>query len=232
MEIFFQPWNADHKLYIFIMAASWVIVPFISQKYLDSAWKRKVALLLVISIIGVEIVDDIYRVFDSRGWFISSDLPLHMCGFSVFATSWALITKDQRAFELSYFWGFGGALQAILTPDPTSIENHFYLFSFMVSHGLIILNVLYLIFVYKMILTKGALLRTIITTNILLVGIAIINWILDANYFYLFEPPPVENPLIMAREFPLYFVNMEVVAIIVLYIISIPMLIYRKKIEN
>ena len=232
MEIFFQPWNADHKLYIFIMAASWVIVPFISQKYLDSTWKRKVALLLVISIIGVEIVDDIYRVFDSRGWFISSDLPLHMCGFSVFTTSWALITKDQRAFELSYFWGFGGALQAILTPDPTSIENHFYLFSFMVSHGLIILNVLYLIFVYKMILTKGALLRTIITTNILLVGIAIINWILDANYFYLFEPPPVENPLIMAREFPLYFVNMEVVAIIVLYIISIPMLIYRKKIEN
>ena len=190
------------------------------------------ALILVISIIGVEIVDDIYRVFDSRGWFISSDLPLHMCGFSVFATSWALITKDQRVFELSYFWGFGGALQAILTPDPTSIENHFYLFSFMVSHGLIILNVLYLIFVYKMILTKGALLRTIITTNILLVGIAIINWILDANYFYLFEPPPVENPLIMAREFPLYFVNMEVVAIIVLYIISIPMLIYRKKIEN
>ena len=232
MEIFFQPWNADHKLYIFIMAASWVIVPFISQKYLDSTWKRKVALLLVISIIGVEIADDIYRVFDSRGWFISSDLPLHMCGFSVFATSWALITKNQRFFELSYFWGLGGALQAILTPDPTSIENHFYLFSFMVSHGLIILNVLYLIFVYKMILTKGALLRTIITTNILLVGIAIINWILDANYFYLFEPPPVENPLIMAREFPLYFVNMEVVAIIVLYIISIPMLIYRKKIEN
>ena len=214
------------------MAASWVVVPFISQKYLDSNWKRKVALCLVISIIGVEIVDDIYRVFDAKGWFIGSDLPLHMCGFSVFATSWALLTKDQRAFELSYFWGFGGALQAILTPDPTSILNHFYLFSFMVSHGLIILNVLYLIFVFKMVLTRGALLRTIITTNILLVGIAIINWILDANYFYLSEPPPVENPLIMAREFPLYFVNMEVVAIIVLYIISIPMLIYRKKIEN
>ena len=214
------------------MAASWVIVPYISQKYLDSNWKSKLALFLVISIIGVEIIDDIYRVFDSRGWFISSDLPLHMCGFSVFATSYALLTKNQRVFELSYFWGFGGALQAILTPDPTSIVNHFYLFSFMVSHGLIILNVLYLIFVFKMVLTKGALLRTIITTNILLVGIAIINWILDANYFYLFEPPPVENPLIMAREFPLYFVNMEVVAIVVLYIISIPMLIYRKKIEN
>ena len=75
-------------------------------------------------------------------------------------------------------------------------------------------------------------LRTIIITNILLIGVALINWFLVANYFYLFGPPPVENPLILAREFPLYFVNMEVVAIIVLYIISIPMLIYRKKIEN
>ena len=101
----------------------------------------------------------------------------------------------------------------------------------MVSHGLIILNVLYLIFVFKMVLTKGALFRTIIITNILLVGIACINWLLDANYFYLL------NRLLfkihyMAREYPLYFVNMEVIAILVLYIISIPMLIYRNKIEK
>ena len=134
MENFFQPWNADHKIYIIIMAASWVIVPYISQKYLDGNWKSKLALFLVISIIGVEIIDDIYRVFDSRGWFISSDLPLHMCGFSVFATSYALLTKNQRVFELSYFWGFGGALQAILTPDPTSIVNHFFCILCIISH--------------------------------------------------------------------------------------------------
>ena len=232
MEFFFQPWNADHKFYILAMLGFWILIPFISKKYLNDNSKRQVALCLVISILGIELVDDVYRVFDSKGWFISSDLPLHMCGFSVFATSWALLTKNQRVFELSYFWGFGGATQAILTPDPTGIINHFYLFTFMVSHGLIILNILYLIFAYKMVLTRGALLRTIITTNILLVGVAIMNWLLDANYFYLFKPPPVDNPLILAREFPLYFINMEVVAIIVLYIISIPMLVYRKKIEN
>lgn len=232
MENFFQPWNADHKIYMLAMLGSWVLVPFIFRKYLNDNWQRRAALCLVISILGVEIIDDIYRVFDSKGWFASSDLPLHMCGFSVFTTSWALLTKDQLIFELSYFWGFGGAIQAILTPDPSGILNHFYLFTFMVSHGLIILNVFYLIFVYGMVLKKGALLRTIIITNILLVGIAIINWLLDANYFYLFRPPPVESPLILAREFPLYFINMEFVAIIVLYIISIPMLIHRRKIEN
>ena len=125
MENFFQPWNADHKIYILAMLCSWVLVPFVSRKYLDKNWQTRVALCLVISILGVEIIDDIYRVFDSKGWFASSDLPLHMCGFSVFTTSWALLTKDQLIFELSYFWGLGGAIQAILTPDPSGILNHF-----------------------------------------------------------------------------------------------------------
>ena len=72
----------------------------------------------------------------------------------------------------------------------------------------------------------------VIITNIILIGIAAINWILDSNYFYLFRPPDVNNPLILTNQHPLYFLNMELVSIIVLYIISIPMLIYRKKIEN
>ena len=215
------------------MALSWVLVPFLSRKYLNHKTQKSVALFLAISIIGIEIIDDIYRVFDtSVGWNIKTDLPLHMCGFSVFATSWALLKRDQIIFELCYFWGIGGAIQAILTPDTTGFHGPFYLFTFMVSHGLIILNVFYLIFVYKMILNRGALLRATVITNIMLIGIAVINWGLDANYFYLFYPPNVSNPLILTNVQPYYFMNMEIVAIIVLYIISIPMLIYRKRIES
>ena len=229
----FELYGSEHMAYIYIMVLSWVLVPFLSRKFLSNKNQRTVAIFLVISIIGIEIVDDIYRLFDSNvGWDIKTDLPLHMCGFSVFATSWALLKRDQIIFELCYFWGLGGAVQAILTPDPTGFHGPFYLFTFMVSHGLIILNVFYLIFVYRMILNRGALVRAIVITNILLVGIAAINWGLDSNYFYLFRPPDVNNPLILTNEHPLYFVNMELVSIIVLYIISIPMLIYRKKIEN
>tara|TARA_B100001250_G_scaffold184055_1_gene158368 strand:- start:179 stop:865 length:687 start_codon:yes stop_codon:yes gene_type:complete len=226
----FELYGFKHMVYIYTMALSCVVVPFISNKFLSSPNQRFVAIFLVISIIGVEIIDDIYRVFDSSvGWDIKTDLPLHMCGFSVFATSWALLKRDQIIFELCYFWGLGGAIQAILTPDTTGFHGPFYLFTFMVSHGLIVLNVFYLIFVYKMILHKGALVRTIIITNIMLLGIAFINWILDSNYFYLFRAPDVNNPLILTNQQPLYFLNMEIVAIIVLYIISIPMLIWGKK---
>ena len=229
----FQLYGPEHMAYICIMTQSWILVPLLSRKYLNHQSKRNVAVLLVIFIIGIEVVDDIYRVFDAAvGWNIKTDLPLHMCGFSVFATSWALLNRSQIIFELCYFWGLGGAIQAILTPDTTGFHGPFYLFTFMASHGLIILNVFYLIIVYRMILSRGALLRAVAITNIMLIGIAAINWALDSNYFYLFYPPDVPNPLILTDIQPYYFMNMEVVAVIVLYIISIPMLIYRKKIES
>tara|TARA_B100000676_G_C17635905_1_gene609033 strand:+ start:98 stop:394 length:297 start_codon:yes stop_codon:yes gene_type:complete len=83
-----------------------------------------------------------------------------------------------------------------------------------------------------MVLRKWALLRTIVITNIILVGIGLINFILDSNYFYLSMAPDVNNPLILSRVQPWYFMNMEFVAIIVFYILSIPMILYRKKVTR
>lgn len=229
----FQVFGSYHMKYMCIMTLSWVLVPLFSRKFFQEEGQKKIAVFLVIAILGLELFDDIYRALDAKGWYLDSDLPLHMCGFSVFATSWALLKRNKLVFELCYFWGLGGALQAILTPDVTGLVNHFYVFSFMVSHGLIILNVLYLIFVYGMVLRKGALKRTIIITNILLIPIAIINYMIDANYFYLFGPPEnTASPFVLTDQFPYYFLNMELVAMAVLYVIYIPMIIYRKRISH
>ena len=229
----FQLFGSQHILYILAMSTMWLLIPLLSNKYLNNQFKRLMAVLLVLSVIGVEIVDDIYRVFDSAvGWDIKKDLPLHMCGFSVFATSWALLTRNQILFELCYFWGLGGAFQAILTPDTTGFHGPFYIFTFMASHGLIVLNVFYLIFVYRMVLSPNALIRSVFITNLLLVVVLLVNWALDANYFYIFYPPDVSNPLILTDVQPYYFLNMELVAIAVLFVLSLPMIIYRNWLEN
>ena len=178
----FQLYGTAHLKYIYAMVLSWAIVPFIARKYLDKTGHRNLAIALAIFILGVEIADDFYRFFDPKmGWSISRDLPLHMCGLSVIGTSWVLIKKNQLVFELCYFWGLGGALQAILTPDSTNILDHFYLFSFMASHGLIVLNISFLIFVEGMVLRKWALLRAIIITELILVIVYIINLILGST---------------------------------------------------
>ena len=48
-------------------------------------------------------------------WTLS--LPMHLCDWAVAAVVLALLTRRQTAFELAYFWGLAGTLQAILTPD-------------------------------------------------------------------------------------------------------------------
>ncbi len=232
MDFQFQLYGNAHLNYIYLMSLSWIAVPLLSIKYLTKTYQRNLAITLALLTLGVEIVDDFYRFLDpNMGWLISRDLPLHMCGLSVIATSWVLIKKNQLVFELCYFWGLGGALQAIFTPDSTNIISHFYLFAFMATHGLIVLNISYLIFVYGMVLRKWALLRAIIITELILVVMYIINLILDSNYFYLLEKPVVDNPFVFG-EWPFYLINMQIAAIFILGLINLPMLIYRRRIER
>ena len=86
----FQAFGPAHLNYIYIMVLSCILIPFITRKYLDSSSQRNFAIFLVVSIIGIEVIDDLYRIFEKNPdmiWSATRDLPLHMCGFSVFATS-------------------------------------------------------------------------------------------------------------------------------------------------
>src|SRR5262249_9972601 len=44
-------------------------------------------------------------------------LPMQMCDWGMVVVSVAMWTGSQRWFEVAYFWGIGGTLQAVLTPN-------------------------------------------------------------------------------------------------------------------
>ena len=222
----FELFNPTHMNYIYIFCAMWIIIPLVSKKKLDSNSIRLGTILLIIISIGLDIFDTIYRIADNN-FSIIDDLPLHMCGLSLYLGSYTLYKQYQQGFELCYFWGIGGALQAILTPDTTDFTNNYYIFAFMLSHALIILNVLWMIIVLDMRFKKFALLRTIIITNLLLIPIAAVNILLDSNYFYLSQKPPADNPFLIG-EWPIYLFYLEFFAIIILAILNIPMLLLNK----
>jgi hypothetical integral membrane protein (TIGR02206 family) len=59
-----------------------------------------------------------YAVFWAEGWFDwQTDLPLGLCDWAEAAMITALLRPNLYAYELGYFWGLGGSLQALLTPD-------------------------------------------------------------------------------------------------------------------
>ena len=51
-------------------------------------------------------------------------LPLHLCGMSVTLGAFMLWFRSYRLYEVLYFWGIGGPLVALLTPDVEQAFPH------------------------------------------------------------------------------------------------------------
>ena len=223
----FETFGLEHNLYLIGTFTIWFLVLFTGKVILNLEQRRIFVLLLIFITISQELIDDILR-WNVGIWDVAEDLPLHMCGISFFTSTYALYSKNQTAFELSYFWGLAGAFQAVITPDPTRFVMDVSLFWNFLSHGLIILNVLWMIVIDNMRCRVGSYLNAIIITNGILFIISIVNSILGGNYWFICEKPGGESPFIMG-EWPLYIIGFQISGILLLGLFYIPMIILRKK---
>ena len=223
----FETFGLEHNLYLIGTFTIWFLVLFTGKVILNLEQRRIFVLLLIFITISQELIDDILR-WNVGIWDVAEDLPLHMCGISFFTSTYALYSKNQTAFELSYFWGLAGAFQAIITPDPTRFVMDVSLFWNFLSHGLIILDVLWMIVIDNMRCRVGSYLNAVIITNGILFIISIVNSILGGNYWFICEKPGGESPFIMG-EWPLYIIGFQISGILLLGLFYIPMIILRKK---
>ena len=130
----------EHIASMFSILVVWVIILFWGSRL--NRWQIQfVATSLAALTISVEFFDDVYRFQDGH-WLLIRDLPLHICGFSTFLSAYALYTRSQMSFEFAFFWGIGGAFQAILTPDMSRFYSPYYFYISQISHAIIIINVL------------------------------------------------------------------------------------------
>jgi hypothetical integral membrane protein (TIGR02206 family) len=88
-----------------------------------------------------------YALFAARGWLtLGNGLPLNLCDWAAVALIAALLTRGRFAYELGYFWGLGGTLQGLITPDiGYGFPDAQFIF-FFINHDGIITALLYLTF--------------------------------------------------------------------------------------
>jgi len=65
-------------------------------------------------------------------------------------------------------------------------------------------------------LSKFSWLKSFVALNVILVFLMPFDFLIDANYMYLKEPPAVNHPLV-SGDWPYYLVNLEFVVLILLY---------------
>ena len=218
----FDTFGTKHLLYIGGLVLSWILVLYLGLRHLNPQQQRRLVLFLAFFSLGQELADDLIRVFQGV-WDAGTDLPLHLCSLGMLVSVWAILSRKQWVFEIAYFWVLAAATQAILTPDNSRWRmGEFDVFLNFLSHGVIMLNVFWLVLADKMRCRPWSWLKVFLITNLLMIPISLINLALSSNYFFICRKPGGESPFLIG-EWPWYILWFEGIGFLFFCLLYLPM---------
>jgi len=146
-----------------------------------------------------------YILFALRGWLtIYNGLPLNLCDWAAFVLILALLNPRQRTYELGYFWGLGGTVQGLATPDIRYEFPDAQFIFFFIEHGGIVAALLYLTLGTGMRPTWASLPRVILASFGYAGVAAAADWLLGTDYGFLRGKPENVSLLSLLAPWPWY----------------------------
>lgn len=215
----FVPFGLQHWLATGITLVIAVLVPVLLRRQASprgqETARKVIAVCMFVDIgLGPVLSAGIY------GLPLAQHLPLQLCGMSVTLGAFMLWLRSYRLYEVLYFWGTGGALVALLTPDVAQAFPHPLFLRFFLSHGLAFLAVMFATLVMGFRPRARSLLVVMPATAAYALLIYPVNLLLGSNYLFLLAKPAQPSPLDLFGPWPWYipgFVVMVAVALLLLY---------------
>ncbi len=223
-EASFELFGTGHLLAMLTLVVMGVALVYPAARWLTRGQARALGVALAVFMFIEELVDRGYHVALGDD-FWGHLLPLQMCGASVFLVMFLLVTHSRLVFHLVYFWGLGGASMAILTPDIAYAFPHLLHITYFASHALIVIGVVYMMANYGYRPTLRSLLTVIIFSNVYLLCMFPVNWLLGTNFLFISEKPETGSLLDFMGPWPWYVVGMEVVGILIFCLLYVPYLV-------
>lgn len=183
---------------------------------------KKIRLSLAAILIFQEVSFQIWSITTGL-WSVKYTLPLQLCSITTILTAVLLVTKSKKLYQIIYFWGIGGAIQALLTPElGIYTYPHFRYFEFFIAHGAIIAGCLFMTFVEGYRPKLKSVWESMIVLNIYAVIVGIFNKIVEANYMFLCTKPEVPSIMDILGPWPFYIASLEIVAVVFFLILYLP----------
>ena len=211
-----------HLITLFIIIAIAIVFPLIVKT-------RPVSqIILITKIMGVTLIS--LEFIKPLIWHYSMDfpwielVPIHMCNLSTLFIGIFLITKKRLFFEVAFFWGIGGGINALITPDiPNSFPDPQYILFFF-GHGLLIIAIAYACISLANRPTLNSVKNGIYFSLITLPVIYFINKILGppANYWYLGSKPVGDSILNLFPAPPLHIPVLIIIGVFLFFLIYSP----------
>jgi hypothetical integral membrane protein (TIGR02206 family) len=139
----------------------------------------------------------------------------------------AMWTGSQRWFEVAYFWGIGGTLQAILTPNLRYGFPDWRFISFFTSHSGIIVGVIFLMLTRHYRPYPMSIVRVWLWSEFYFVATLVIDLLTGINYGFLLHKPEALSILsFLSDSWPLYLLQMHGVALLFFLVLYAPFAVF------
>ena len=218
----FQAFGLAHITVILLtITLPFVLAAIVRRTKSRSAERAVVITLSALLVVNYVVFMCLVRQFGAVSW--QQILPLQLCDWGMVVAIVAMLTGNQRWFEIAYFWGIGGTLQAVLTPNLRFAFPDFRFISFFVSHCGIIVGVVFLMLVHRYRPYPMSIVRVFLWTELYFVITMIADAYTGYNYGFLLHKPEAFSILsFLSDSRPLYLVQMHGVALLFFVILYLP----------
>ncbi|WP_052124147.1 YwaF family protein [Ureibacillus manganicus] len=162
-------------------------------------------------------------------WNPSHALPLQLCSVSLILCILLLLTNHKTIFEIVYFIGIAGAIQALLTPELFYNFPHLRFFHFFINHMLIIWTCLFYVWTMKYSIQLSSIFKSLVFLQIVAFIAFIANIVTGGNYMFLAGKPKTSSALDFLGDYPWYILSLEAIAVILFFILYLPFIKHSKR---
>mgnify|MGYP000088298119 CR=1 FL=1 len=190
-----------------------LILLYSGRKYLRGNQRMRAIVRygLVVVLALSEIFLQIWNISNDQ-WNWADSLPLQLCSLSLVLSIILLLTRSYAIYEVVFFIGIVGALQAVLTPALDYSFPHLRFFHFFIAHFAIIAASLYMTWVEGYRPTFRSVIKTMAALQLLLPFIIAVNYWTGGNYMFLARKPITVSLLDMLGPWPWYLFMLEGIA--------------------
>ncbi|RKP57273.1 TIGR02206 family membrane protein [Cohnella endophytica] len=212
----FEAFSWAHALGVAMAAVIVIgIIGFRGRLRVTPTANRNVRYALVAVLVGSELsLQTWYGI--THNWGLYS-LPFQLCSIMIWLSAIVLLTRSRKLFELTFFLGIMGAMQALLTPNLDVSYPQFRFFHFFIAHGAIIGASVFLAAVEGYRPTVASVFRALGWLHVLAIPAAITNSLTGSNFMFLARKPDTASILDLLAPWPWYLLELEIVAIILCF---------------
>lgn len=164
-----------------------------------------------------------YWYFVHQDWFLFPyTLPLQLCDILVWVAVVSALTSRQWPRELLYYWGLTGATMALLTPDVSSATFSYLTIRFFISHGGIMVVLLFLVWKKLLKPRPGSWWRALLYLHLYAAGAGLYNYVFGTNFFFLCGKPGDVSLLDYLGPWPWYVLSGDALALALFWLLGLP----------